>query len=185
MGSGSVGKTAITNQFINNHFLECYDPNIEDDYRRQIVCDDDTYMLNILDTAGQEEYSAMREHYMRIGDGFLLVYSITSRTTFEEIQTEFHDKILRAKELDKCPMVLLGNKSDLDHIREVTTAEGQQLAKQYGIPFFETSALNRINIHESFRSVVREMRKFNPVVRESGQQNGIKSRFKKEKCQIM
>lgn len=184
MGSGSVGKSAITIQFINNHFIDCYDPTIEDSYRKQIVLDDETCLLDILDTAGQEEYSAMRDQYMRFGSGFMLIYSITSRSTFEEIQTQFHDQILHVKELDKCPMVLVGNKSDLDHMREVTTAEGQQLAKQYGIPFFEASALGHVNVDESFRSLVREVRKFNN--RESGDKSQVKRRANKmKKCKIL
>lgn len=73
----------------------------------------------MLDTAGQEEYSAMREQYMRTGEGFLLVYSITSRQSFEEIQT-FQQQILRVKDKDFFPMILVGNKCDLNEEREVS-----------------------------------------------------------------
>lgn len=76
-------------------------------------------MLDVLDTAGQEEYSAMREQYMRTGEGFLLVYSITSRQSFEEITT-FQQQILRVKDKDYFPMVVVGNKCDLESEREVT-----------------------------------------------------------------
>ena len=76
-------------------------------------------MLNVLDTAGQEEYSAMREQYMRTGEGFLLVYSINSRQSFEEITT-FQQQILRVKDKDYFPMVVVGNKCDLENEREVT-----------------------------------------------------------------
>lgn len=76
-------------------------------------------MLDVLDTAGQEEYSAMREQYMRTGEGFLLVYSITSRQSFEEITT-FQQQILRVKDKDYFPMVVVGNKCDLEGEREVT-----------------------------------------------------------------
>lgn len=72
----------------------------------------------MLDTAGQEEYSAMREQYMRTGEGFLLVYSITSRESFEEITT-FQQQILRVKDKDSFPMVVVGNKCDLEHERKV------------------------------------------------------------------
>jgi len=75
--------------------------------------------LDVLDTAGQEEYSAMREQYMRTGEGFLLVYSITSRQSFEEITT-FQQQILRVKDKDYFPMVVVGNKCDLEGEREVT-----------------------------------------------------------------
>lgn len=73
----------------------------------------------MLDTAGQEEYSAMREQYMRTGEGFLLVYSITSRQSFEEIMT-FQQQILRVKDKDYFPIIVVGNKCDLDADRQVS-----------------------------------------------------------------
>lgn len=78
-----VGKSALTIQFIQSHFVDEYDPTIEDSYRKQCQIDAEPALLDVLDTAGQEEYSAMREQYMRTGEGFLLVYSITSRNSFE------------------------------------------------------------------------------------------------------
>jgi small GTP-binding protein len=83
------------------------------------MIDDEVALLDVLDTAGQEEYSAMREQYMRTGEGFLLVYSITSRQSFEEITT-FQQQILRVKDKDYFPMVVVGNKCDLESEREVS-----------------------------------------------------------------
>jgi GTPase KRas len=94
-------------------------PFVPDSYRKQCVIDDEVALLDVLDTAGQEEYSAMREQYMRTGEGFLLVYSITSRQSFEEITT-FQQQILRVKDKDYFPMVVVGNKCDLESEREVT-----------------------------------------------------------------
>lgn len=96
-----------------------------DSYRKQCVIDDEVALLDVLDTAGQEEYSAMREQYMRTGEGFLLVYSITSRQSFEEITT-FQQQILRVKDKDYFPMVVVGNKCDLEGEREVTR-QGKQI----------------------------------------------------------
>jgi GTPase KRas len=90
-----------------------------DSYRKQCHIDDEFALLDVLDTAGQEEYSAMREQYMRTGEGFLLVYSITSRQSFEEIRV-FQQQILRVKDKDYFPMVVVGNKCDLVSEREVT-----------------------------------------------------------------
>jgi hypothetical protein len=90
-----------------------------DSYRKQCMIDDEVALLDVLDTAGQEEYSAMREQYMRTGEGFLLVYSITSRQSFDEITT-FQQQILRVKDKDYFPMVVVGNKCDLESEREVT-----------------------------------------------------------------
>ena len=91
----------------------------QDSYRKQCVIDEEVALLDVLDTAGQEEYSAMREQYMRTGEGFLLVYSITSRQSFEEILT-FQQQILRVKDRDYFPMIIVGNKCDLDAERQVS-----------------------------------------------------------------
>lgn len=100
----------------------------------------------------------MQDQWMREGKGFLLAYSVTSRPTFEEIST-FKEKILRAKDLDSVPMVLVGNKCDLESERQVSTQEGQALANQWGCPFMETSAKEKINNEDCFFQVVREIRK--------------------------
>lgn len=83
------------------------------------MIDDEVALLDVLDTAGQEEYSAMREQYMRTGEGFLLVYSITSRSSYEEIMT-FQQQILRVKDKDYFPIIVVANKCDLEGERQVT-----------------------------------------------------------------
>lgn len=159
VGGGGVGKSALTIQFIQSHFVDEYDPTIEDSYRKQCVVDGETALLDVLDTAGQEEYSAMREQYMRSGEGFLLVYSIISRSSFEEIQ-RFYQQILRVKDKDWFPVVLVGNKCDLENQRQVGQGEGKDLAKQFKCKFLETSAKEKLNVDEAFYSLVREIRKY-------------------------
>jgi len=134
------------------------DLTIEDSYRKQVNIDNETCLLDILDTAGQEEYSAMRDIYMRTGQGFILTFSITSRQSFNEASV-FRDQILRVKDADHVPIVLTGNKCDLEDERQVTTQEASALAKQWSVPFHEASALARINVEESFFDLVREIRK--------------------------
>jgi GTPase KRas protein len=128
----------------------------------------------------------MREQYMRTGEGFLLVYSITSRQSFEEIMT-FQQQILRVKDRDYFPITVVGNKCDLEHERQVSTegeflccanprawrwdcygtvkltqlTEGRALAESFGCKFIETSAKSRINVDNAFYDIVREIRKFN------------------------
>ncbi len=104
----------------------------KDSYRKQCLIDDEVALLDVLDTAGQEEYSAMREQYMRAGEGFLLVYSITSRQTFEEIVT-FQQQILRVKDRDYFPMIVVGNKCDLEGERQVAK---QGMGVFFSCPFF-------------------------------------------------
>lgn len=104
----------------------------------------------------------MREQYMRSGEGFLLVYSITSRDSFEEIST-FHQQILRVKDQDSFPVIVVANKCDLEYERQVGMNEGRDLAKHFGCKFIETSAKQRINVDEAFTNLVREIRKYNRV----------------------
>jgi len=163
LGEGGVGKSALTIQLTQNHFITEYDPTIENSYRKQVNIDDETCMLDILDTAGQEEYSAMRDQYIRSGQGFVIVYSITSRASFENL-TSFHDQILRVKDEDNFPVVILGNKCDLEKDREIPTMEAKQFADSIGAPFYETSAKARINVDEGFYQLVREIRKWNQML---------------------
>ncbi|KAI9679354.1 MAG: Ras GTPase [Caeruleum heppii] len=131
-----------------------------DSYRKQCVIDDEVALLDVLDTAGQEEYSAMREQYMRTGEGFLLVYSIASRQSFEEIMT-FQQQILRVKDKDYFPIIVVGNKCDLESERQVAKQEGEAVARQFGCKFIETSAKSRINVDNAFYDIVREIRRYN------------------------
>jgi len=79
LGGGGVGKSALTIRLVTDNFLDEYDPTIEDSYRKNVTIDNDPAMLDILDTAGQEEFSSMQDQWMRDGQGFILVYNIIAR----------------------------------------------------------------------------------------------------------
>lgn len=178
LGDGGVGKTALTIQLTLQHFVETYDPTIEDSYRKQVVIDGQSCMLEVLDTAGQEEYTALRDQWIRDGEGFVLVYSISSRSSFTRI-ARFHNQIQRVKESTAAtaaypgspmsavastspapvPIMLVGNKSDRVTEREVSTQEGQALARELGCEFVEASAKNCTNVEKAFYDVVRQLRR--------------------------
>uniref|UniRef100_UPI00398EA9FD ras-related protein R-Ras2-like n=1 Tax=Pristiophorus japonicus TaxID=55135 RepID=UPI00398EA9FD len=159
VGGGGVGKSALTIQFIQSYFVSDYDPTIEDSYTKQCVIDERAARLDILDTAGQEEFGAMREQYMRSGEGFLLVFAINDRGSFDEI-SKFHRQILRVKDRDEFPMILIGNKADLEHQRQVTKEEAENLARQLKVTYLEASAKIRLNVDNAFHNLVRAIRKF-------------------------
>lgn len=188
VGGGGVGKSAITLQFIQSYFAPDYDPTIEDSYTKQCVIDDIPAKLDILDTAGQEEFSAMREQYMRSGEGFLLVFSITERASFDEIH-KFHRQILRVKDRDEFPMLMVGNKLDLDGQRTVWQEEAQQLSRNLRIPYIECSAKLRVNVDNAFYELVRVVRKFQlserrPIGLDGGEIGG-KSGKRRQKCTLL
>ncbi|GFO44058.1 ras-related protein rap-1b [Plakobranchus ocellatus] len=147
LGSGGVGKSALTVQFVQGIFVEKYDPTIEDSYRKQVEVDGQQCMLEILDTAGTEQFTAMRDLYMKNGQGFLLVYSITAQSTFNDLQ-DLREQILRVKDTDDVPMLLVGNKCDLEDERVVGKDQGSSLARMFQCAFLETSAKMKINVLE-------------------------------------
>ncbi|CAH0562449.1 unnamed protein product [Brassicogethes aeneus] len=161
LGSGGVGKSALTVQFVQGIFVEKYDPTIEDSYRKQVEVDGQQCMLEILDTAGTEQFTAMRDLYMKNGQGFVLVYSITAQSTFNDLQ-DLREQILRVKDTDDVPMVLVGNKCDLEEERVVGKEQGTNLARQFNCAFMETSAKAKINVYEVFFDLVRQINKKSP-----------------------
>ncbi|CAO3666177.1 unnamed protein product [Rhizopus stolonifer] len=175
LGDGGVGKTALT--------IQTYDPTIEDSYRKQVVIDDQPCVLEVLDTAGQEEYTALRDQWIRDGEGFLLVYSITSRSTFERIE-RFRNQIFRVKDVDNVPMMLVGNKCDKVTEREVTREEGAAMAKQLDCDFIETSAKTCVNVERSFYQVVKAIRAQRDGLNPGGPK-GKNKKEKKSKCLIL
>jgi len=161
LGGGGVGKSALTIRLVTDNFLDEYDPTIEDSYRKQVDIDNETVLLDILDTAGQEEFASMQDQWIREGQGFLLVFSVCNDSTFDEIE-EFHKKILRVKDVESVPMAIAGNKCDLRNPadkHQVKKEDAEDLAKRFNCKYFETSAKEKINNEECFYQVAREIRK--------------------------
>jgi len=136
------------------------DPPIEDSYRKRVtVTPDNVVLLDILDTAGQPEYSAMRDRYLCTGHGFLVVFSVIDRASFAEVDS-FVQQILRVKDKHSVPMVLVGNKIDLAHERQVSNDEAVAYAEAHNMPYFEASARSGLNTHEIFVQAIREIERF-------------------------
>ena len=156
LGSGAVGKSAITVQMVSGHFLSSYDPTIEDSYRTTINVNNQDIILNILDTAGQEEFYALRDQYMRSGDGYIIVFSITSVTSFLEVNAikEQLNIVLDVDDNTLIPIILVGNKCDLEEYRQVQSSDAQRLAEEWKVKYFETSAKNKTNINKIFEELI-------------------------------
>ena len=159
LGSGGVGKSALTVQFVSGIFVEKYDPTIEDFYRKKIDVDNSPAILEILDTAGTEQFGSMRDLYIKNGQGFMLVYSVIKKQTFIDLKP-LRDVILQIKGAGTpTPVVLVGNKCDMEAERVVPIRDGENLANKWGCPFFETSAKTCCNIHEMFSEMVRQCKR--------------------------
>ena len=124
-----------------------------------ITIDTERCFLDILDTGGDDELDIPRDAHFRKPQGFIIVYSITNRKSFEIGTKEIYEQILRSKVREKVPIILVGNKNDLEREREVSSGEGRELAKKFSsCPFFETSAKNRVNVDEVFIQIIREIK---------------------------
>jgi Ras-related protein Ral-A len=154
VGAGGVGKSALTLQYMYGDFIEEYDPTKADSYRKKVVIDGEECFIDILDTAGQEEYAAIRDNYYRSGEGFMCVFSITEAESFSQSQ-EFREQICRILDNEDIPMLLVGNKCDLANQRKVSTHEAEALAQEWNCQYIETSAKTPSNVNESYVMIIR------------------------------
>ncbi|CAO1616643.1 unnamed protein product [Sympodiomycopsis kandeliae] len=181
MGGGGVGKSALTVQFVRGVFVSTYDPTIEDTYRKVIVIDGQQALVEILDTAGTEQFMALKELYMKSGQGFVLVFSLTHLGSVNELGP-LREQIVRIKS-HKVPLVLVGNKSDLRADRQVPREVGTNLSRAWGnVPYYEASARKRINVDEVFADIVRQCRAFEL---QNGGGRAARNRKDKKKCIVM
>ncbi|ODQ57246.1 hypothetical protein WICANDRAFT_97874, partial [Wickerhamomyces anomalus NRRL Y-366-8] len=157
LGAGGVGKSSLTVQFVQGVYIDSYDPTIEDSYRKQIEVDGRACDLEILDTAGVAQFTAMRELYIKSGKGFLLVYSVNDESSLQELLA-LREQVLRIKDSTNVPMVLIGNKCDLVDERVLQPQDGIKISEKWGrVPFYETSAMHKTNVDEAFIDVVRQI----------------------------
>ncbi|KAG0055844.1 hypothetical protein BGZ83_007277 [Gryganskiella cystojenkinii] len=178
VGSGGVGKSALTLQYMYGDFVEEYDPTKADSYRKKITLDNHECQIDILDTAGQEEYAAIRDNYYRSGEGFLCVFSLCEYESFVHTQ-EFKDQITRVLGDDKIPFILVGNKADLSHLRKVNRDEAAARAAEWDCPYIETSAKTRHNVEEVYTALMRKIQDRKESAKERERKN------KKGKCLML
>jgi len=190
IGEGGVGKSSLTIQFFQKQFIDYYDPTIEDQYIQHCEIDGQMVILDVLDTAGQEEFSAMREQYMRSGRGFLLVFSVTDEQSFNEAK-KLYRQVLRVKDRPEYPTLLVANKVDLVDERRISETRCKQLAEELNLPYIETSAKDPpVNVDAAFHELVRIVKSYpsdedNANEKSGGGKNVKGGRKSKQKCVIM
>ena len=146
-GSGGVGKSALIIRFVTGTFLEEYDPTIEDSSRNQIEVNGKLFLVDILDTAAGEEFSAMQDQWIREGKVIFICFSITSRASWEDVIL-YRRRLMRTRDVDDTDwgVVLIANKCDLEEFREVSKEEILETANEWNIPVVETSAKANKNV---------------------------------------
>ncbi|XP_011203559.1 GTP-binding protein Di-Ras2 [Bactrocera dorsalis] len=205
-GAGGVGKSSLVLRFIRGTFRETYIPTIEDTYRQVISCNKNICTLQITDTTGSHQFPAMQRLSITKGHAFILVYSVCSKQSLEELRPIWQNiKDLKGPDVVNIPVMLVGNKNDEStELREVTQAEGQAQATAWGISFMETSAKTNHNVTELFQELLnmeksrivslqldvkkhKKQKKEKKVKESNGAipENGEGAAGAKEKCQLM
>lgn len=159
LGAGGVGKSALTMQFVRGSFIENYDPTVEDLYTKSIEFNNKSYLLEILDTAGVEQFASMSDLYIRNGHGFILVYSITSSQSFKEIES-LQQKICRIKQSNRVPIVVAGNKADLEFDRKVPNSNSfdKRQTNSMNMRFMELTAKDNGQVNNLYYELLNLMR---------------------------
>ncbi|KAG8183288.1 hypothetical protein JTE90_004908 [Oedothorax gibbosus] len=154
-GAGGVGKSSLVLRFVKGSFCETYIPTVEDTYRQVITCNRNIYTLQITDTTGSHQFPAMQRLNISKGHAFILVYSVTSKQSLEELAPIF--ALIREVKvsLEGIPMMLVGNKSDEEEgTREVPYDSGLSQSHKWNCNFMETSAKNNSNVKEMFQELL-------------------------------
>jgi len=155
-GAGGVGKTSLVLRFINGTFRDSYIPTIEDTYKKVISANNTVCTLQITDTTGSHQFPAMQRLSISKGHAFILVFSISSRQSLEELKPIL-EVIGEVKgTMEGFPLLLVGNKCDEEAgKRQVSAKTGEALEKMWKVKYIETSAKNNVNINELFEEVFK------------------------------
>nr|ABD65422.1 Rap1-like [Suberites domuncula] len=164
VGSGGVGKSSLTVRYLQGQFPEYYDPTVEESYITQIEYGFDQHDVEIIDTAGQEEFMLFRDSSLAKGDAFLAIFAINSPESWYDVQ-KLRRKIIQENDDDETiPIVIIANKSDLDpeESRQVKIDEVLEYCKRCNCPLLETSAKTGLNVTESFRLLLDRISELRP-----------------------
>ncbi|NXU64916.1 DIRA2 protein, partial [Horornis vulcanius] len=186
-GAGGVGKSSLVLRFVKGTFRESYIPTIEDTYRQVISCDKSICTLQITDTTGSHQFPAMQRLSISKGHAFILVYSITSRQSLEELKP-IYEQICQIKgDIENIPIMLVGNKNDENQNREVESSEGEAMAKRWKCAFMETSAKTNHNVKELFQELLNLEKRRTVSLQIDGKKSKQQKRKEKlkGKCVVM
>ncbi|NXM14660.1 DIRA2 protein, partial [Ploceus nigricollis] len=186
-GAGGVGKSSLVLRFVKGTFRESYIPTIEDTYRQVISCDKSICTLQITDTTGSHQFPAMQRLSISKGHAFILVYSISSRQSLEELKP-IYEQICQIKgDIESIPIMLVGNKNDENQNREVESSEGEAMAKKWKCAFMETSAKTNHNVKELFQELLNLEKRRTVSLQIDGKKSKQQKRKEKlkGKCVVM
>ena len=180
LGDSTVGKTCFLLRYTDDTFLDLHMATIGLDYRLKTLILDDHKIVKIQlwDTAGQDKFRAITRNYYKGARGIILFYDVTNIKSYENIKkwiNEIKDEIS-----ENVSIVLIANKIDNEQERKITKEQGEKLAGDYNVPFFETSAKTGVGVNESVFYLVQKIIETDPEVKKKGK--NLKIKTKKKKC---
>ena len=157
LGDSSVGKSSFIVKYIDDKFSYSYIATLGLDFKQKKIQlkSGENVRLRIFDTAGQERFKSISINFIKKANGILLLYDITNKYSFQSVN-KWMESIKEAAG-EKISVILIGNKCDLEKEREVSKEEGKEKAKQFNIPFYETSCKEGININEVFETLAEDI----------------------------
>lgn len=154
LGKGGVGKSSLIIKLLKSRFLDIYDPTVIDTYYKNIIIDSIVWNIQIVDTSGQEEFQSLRDLAIKEGDGFIIVFGLNDKTSFEIVENIYHH-ILKVKNVGWIPCMFFGNKNDLIDKRNVELEVALFVAQHRHCIYNEGSALTGQSIETSFIELIR------------------------------
>ena len=180
IGESGVGKTCILRRFVENKFLKNHLATIGIDFKTKTLnINNQEIKLKIWDTAGQERFRNITTQYYKGADGIVLIYDVTDDASYEKIR-DWMEQILSNTKREDIGLVLLGNKCDMEP-RAVTEEQGNKMAEELKVSYFETSALTGQGINEAFNELTRDIMKRKGVGDGGNENLELKNNISKKK----
>ena len=183
LGDSEVGKSCFLMRYSDDVFVDNYITTIGLDYKLKYIQleSGETIKVQLWDTAGQDRYRTIAKNYYKGSHGILLLYDITKLNSFQNIREWV--KNIKEEVNEKAIIFLIGNKIDKTGERKITTEEGQKLAEEFNLPFFEASAKSGKNVNEVFNALYKKISEvYIDIQREKGEKLEPKNRRKKKCC---
>ena len=180
LGDSTVGKTCFLLRYTDDTFLDLHMATIGLDYRLKTMILDDQKIVKVQlwDTAGQDKFRAITRNYDKGARGIILIYDITNIKSYDNIKKWINE--IKEEISENVTIVLIGNKIDNEKERKISKAQGEKLANDYNVSFFETSAKTGQGVNESVFYLVQKILESDPEVKKRGK--SLKFKNKKKKC---
>ncbi len=183
LGDSEVGKSCFLMRYADNVFVDNYITTVGLDYKLKYIQLESGEMIKVQlwDTAGQDRYRTIAKNYYKGSHGILLLYDVTKVNSFENISEWIKD--IRDEVYEKTIIFLIGNKIDKSNERKVTKEQGEKLANEYNLPFFEASAKSGENVDEVFKALYKKIGEvYIDMQKERGEKLEGKNAKKKKCC---